>query len=154
MKKVRKTYVKKLYPGLIFSDFKTEEVTSRDPLKIDNDGRMQGFCFFDIVCIVDKGETYSGTCVNYSNWYFFGQRLSLEEVITKYGNDPDYRVLIGNMKANDLKYVCHTQMGYFLPMETGDLTIDEVIQKEQVKKHKTKSRKKKNRLSLINLIYF
>lgn len=140
MEKVTKSYVEKIYRGLLFSEPSTEEVTERDPMKVKNDGSMQGFRFYDKEFVVDGEKSYDGETSNYSNWIYFGKRLSLDEIKVQYGNNPDYRILISNMENNDYQYVCHTQAGSFLPMKEGDMTFDElVVQKEQDKESKAKA---------------
>ena len=140
MEKVTKSYVEKIYRGLLFSDSSVAEVTERDPMKVKNDGQMQGFRFYDKEFVVDGEKSYDGEKSNYSNWIYFGKRLSLTEIKAQYGNDPDYRILISNMENNHYQYVCHTQAGSFLPMEEKDMTFDELIaQKEQDKETKAKA---------------
>ena len=139
MKKVTKSYVEKIYRGILFSEPSVEEVTERDPMQVENDGQMQGFRFYDKEYVVDGKKSYDGETSNYSNWIYFGKRLSLDEIKAKYGNNPDYRILISNMECNGYNSVCHTQAGSFLPMEEGDMTFDELIaQKEQDKETKAK----------------
>lgn len=140
MEKVTKSYVEKIYRGILFSEPSVEEVTERDPMQIKNDGQMQGFRFYDKEYVVDGKKSYDGETSNYSNWIYFGKRLSLDEIKSKYGNNPDYRILISNMEGNGYQYVCHTQAGSFLPMEEGDMTFDELVaQKEQDKEAKAKA---------------
>lgn len=140
MEKVTKSYVEKIYRGILFSEPSVEEVTERDPMQVENDGQMQGFRFYDKEYVVDGEKSYDGETSNYSNWIYFGKRFSLDEIKAKYGTNPDYRILISNMKCNGYNYVCHTQVGSFLPMEEGDMTFDELIaQKEQDKEAKAKA---------------
>lgn len=140
MEKVTKSYVEKIYRGLLFSDSSVAEVTERDPMQVKNDGQMQGFRFYDKEFVVDGEKSYDGETSNYSNWIYFGKRLSLGEIKAQYGNNPDYRILISNMEGNGYQYVCHTQAGSFLPMEQGDMTFDELVaQKEQDKESKAKA---------------
>lgn len=140
MEKVTKSYVEKIYRGILFSEPSVEEVTERDPMQVENDGQMQGFRFYDKEYVVDGEKSYDGETSNYSNWIYFGKRFSLDEIKAKYGNNPDYRILISNMECNGYNYVCHTQVGSFLPMEEGDMTFDELIaQKEQDKEAKAKA---------------
>ncbi|NMA50438.1 MAG: hypothetical protein GX951_01120 [Mollicutes bacterium] len=108
MEKLNKSYVEKIYWGIIVSEPVIEEVVERDPTKIDNDGKMQGFRFFDREEVIDGEKTYYGERTNVSNWIFFGERLSLDQVKVKYGDNSDYRTLINNMEINSIKYVCHT----------------------------------------------
>ena len=140
MEKVKKSYVEKIYRGILFSESSISEVEERDPMKVENDGSMQGFRFYDKEFVVDGEKSYDGEKSNYSNWIYYGKRLSLDEVKTQYGNNPDYRILISNMEGNGYQYVCHTQAGSFLPMQEGDMTFDELVaQKEQDKESKAKA---------------
>lgn len=140
MEKVTKSYVEKIYRGLLFSNPSVEEVEERDPKKIKNDGSMQGFRFYDKEFIVDGEKTYDGETSNYSNWIYFGKRLSLDEIKTQYGNNPDYKILISNMENNNYQCVCHTQAGSFLPMKDGDKTYEELVsEKEEDKESKAKA---------------
>lgn len=140
MEKVTKSYVEKIYRGILFSEPSVEEVTERDPMQVENDGQMQGFRFYDKEYVVDGEKSYDGETSNYSNWIYFGKRFSLDEIKAKYGTNPDYRILISNMECNGYNHVCHTQVGSFLPMEEGDMTFDELIaQKEQDKEAQAKA---------------
>lgn len=142
MEKVTKSYVEKIYRGLLFSDSSVTEVTERDPMKIVNDGQMQGFRFYDKEFVVDGEKSYDGEKSNYSNWIYFGKRLSLDEIKAQYGSDPDYRILISNMVNNHYQYVCYTQVGSFLLMNESDMTFEELVaqkeQNEEYRKHLNK----------------
>lgn len=129
MKKVTKSYVEKIYRGILFSESSTKEVKERNPMQVENDGKMQGFRFYDKEFVVDGKKSYDGEISNYSSWIYFGKRLSLDEVKAQYGNNPDYRILISNMENNNYQYVCHTQVGSFLPMDEKDMTFDEILAK-------------------------
>lgn len=140
MEKVTKSYVEKIYRGILFSEPSIAEVEERDPMQVANDGKMQGFRFYDKEFVVDGEKSYDGDKSNYSNWIYFGKRMSLEEVKAQYGNDSSYSILISNMENNNYQYVCHTQAGSFLPMEEGDMTFDELIAaKEQDKEAQAKA---------------
>lgn len=140
MEKVTKSYVEKIYRGILFSEPSISEVEERDPMQVANDGKMQGFRFYDKEFVVDGDKSYDGDKSNFSNWIYFGKRMSLEEVKAQYGNDSRYSILISNMENNNYQYVCHTQAGSFLPMEEGDMTFDELIAaKEQDKEAQAKA---------------
>lgn len=140
MEKVTKSYVEKIYRGILFSEPSIAEVEERDTMQVANDGKMQGFRFYDKEFVVDGEKSYDGDKSNYSNWIYFGKRMSLEEVKAQYGNDSSYSILISNMENNNYQYVCHTQAGSFLPMEEGDMTFDELVSaKEQDKEVQAKA---------------
>lgn len=140
MEKVTKSYVEKIYRGILFSESSISEVEERDPMQVANDGKMQGFRFYDKEFVVDDDKSYDGDKSNFSNWIYFGKRMSLEEVKAQYGNNSSYSILISNMENNNYQYVCHTQAGSFLPMEEGDMTFDELVAaKEQDKEVQAKA---------------
>lgn len=140
MEKVTKSYVEKIYRGILFSESSISEVEERDPMQVANDGKMQGFRFYDKEFVVDGDKSYDGDKSNFSNWIYFGKRMSLEEVKAQYGNNSSYSILISNMENNNYQYVCHTQAGSFLPMEEGDMTFDELVAaKEQDKEVQAKA---------------
>jgi hypothetical protein len=87
-----------------------------------------GFRFYDQEYIVDGDKTYYGKEKNYSSWIMFGKRYSAAEIINMYGNDPKHQILIRNIEGNGFKYICHTQVGTFLPMKNDDITFEEYEQ--------------------------
>lgn len=135
MEKIKKSYIEKIYRGLLFSESSIAEVEDRDPMKVVNDGKMQGFRFYDKEQVVDGEKIYDGERVNFSNWVFFGKRLTLEEVKQQYGKDSKYSTLISNMECNHYNSVCLTQAGSYLPMEEGDMTLDEYISEHDKEKN-------------------
>lgn len=70
MEKVVKSYVEKIYSGIFVSESSIEEVLERDSMKIKNDGKMQGFRFYDKEHALDGRSLYDGEVSNYSNWIF------------------------------------------------------------------------------------
>lgn len=130
MEIILKHYVEKIYKGIFFNEVSIKKVKDRDPLKIENDGKMQGFRFYDKEYCIRNGKSYAGKSSNYSNWVLFGERLSLKDVKERFN---DKTTLIHNMVDNNYKYVCYTQVGAFLPMDDGDITYDELVnEKEKV----------------------
>ena len=129
MEKVTKSYVEKSYRGLLFSEGSIKEVDERNPMKVENDGSIQGFRFFDIDYILDDGKTYASEKTNYSGWIYFGKRYSLDDIKSIYGCDSNHDILIHNMEWNNINYVCHTQAGSFLQLEEEDMTFEEYIEK-------------------------
>ena len=125
MKKIITTYVEKIYRGVICSESVIRETDNRHPLSIENDGDIQGFRFYDKERLVVNNKEYYGDTINYSPWYFFGERLSLDDIKSNSNINPIYKRLIPFMEHNKINYVCHTQVGSYLPMEDEDMTIDE-----------------------------
>ena len=132
MKKIKSSYVEKIYPGIFFNESSFERVDKRDPFEIENDQEMQGFRFFDRDYIIDGDDKYEGKAYNYSNWYLFGERLSLSDVINKYGTNYKYKNLINNMISNDWEYICLTQTNNFILLEENDITMDELKQNKKL----------------------
>ncbi len=128
MEKIVKSFVQKIYPGIFVSEDAIEEVPERNPMLVENDGEILGFRFYDQEYIVDGDKTYYGKEKNYSSWIMFGKRYSAAEIINMYGNDPKHQILIRNIEGNGFKYICHTQVGTFLPMKNDDITFEEYEQ--------------------------
>lgn len=125
MEKIKKSYVEKIYRGLLFSESVIDEVESRDPLLVEDDGSMQGFRFYDQEKILYAGRTFVGDNSNFSPWYFLGDRLSIEEVKELSKHNKGLNILVSNMEYNKIPYVCLTRVGSYLPMGEKDMTIDE-----------------------------
>ena len=129
MKKITKTYVEKIYKGDILTQSSIEEIDDRNPMKVENDGKIQGFRFYDKEYILDGEKIYKGIKTNYSGFIYYGKRYSLDKFIEEYGDNPDYNFLIRKMKSNDYNYVCQTQNDAFIPMREVDITLDEYEEK-------------------------
>lgn len=140
MDKEVKSFVEKKYQGILISECIETEVVEKDPMKIKNDGYMQGFQFYDRMFITYEGKRYTSEKCNCSNWIYFGKRLSFIEFITRYGNNPEYGDLIINMSNANCQYVCQIQNGSFLPMNKGDITFDEYANFRKRKEEKLKSK--------------
>lgn len=125
MEKITKTYVQKIYQNIIVDDVFVSEVEDRDPLKIKTNGSMIGFRFFDKEIIKDGNKIYVSEELNYSPWYFYGTRLSEADIKLVYGNTKEGKIILKRMKEDGYKYICHTDVDTFLPMEEGDTTINE-----------------------------
>ena len=92
MKKIKKSFVEKIYKGLIFNDTLVDEVQKRDPMLIKNDGKMVGFRFFDQELIVDGDNIYKGNKSNYSDIVYFGKRYTKDEILNKYKYNHKYPI--------------------------------------------------------------
>ena len=91
-----KSYVEKQYKAEFMSYKRIEEqVLERDPMKIENDGEMECFRFFDREFTLDDGRDFLLDPVkdpefheiinveksNFSSWIYFGERLSYSEFL-------------------------------------------------------------------------
>lgn len=135
MEKTTKKYVEYLYPGLIVSETSCKEIGHNDPTRVNIEERSIGFRFFDKDFVIDGEEQYAGKVSNITNWFYIGKRLTFTEVQKRFGNNPKYRILIDNMRSNNISSVCMTQYGNFMPMEDGDLTLEEYIAQNSKEKN-------------------
>ena len=135
MEKIVKTYVRKIYSGS-YNEIMEAEVDSRDPAKIENDGLMLGFCFYDKLFILDNGRIVYEEKFNRSKFIYFGERLSLEDIKTRYINDPKYGKLdslIRQMERSGNEFACYTNGGCIVIMRKGEMTYDEIVAKKKEK---------------------
>ncbi len=120
MEKLKKSYVEKRYK----EKAEISEVMERDPMKIQNDGEICAFRFFDKEINANGEEKYDGEKSNFSKWIFFGKRMMLRELENSYGTNPD---LVDYMDRNNLKFICHTQGNTFVIMGNDDMTFEEMV---------------------------
>ncbi len=133
MEIICKTYVNKIYCGS-YNEIVKEEVSSRDPSKIKNDGLMIGFYFYDKEFILDGRKIIDQKELNRSKFIYCGERFSLEEIKHNCVNNPKYGSLynlISRMEAYGNKYACFTNGGCFLIMRAGEMTYDEILDKKK-----------------------
>lgn len=116
MEKQIKHYVQKVYIRIVVNVSVEEEITERNPKLVKNDGEIQCFRFFD--------KDINGEKQNYSNWVYFGKRLSLKEVKEKYSKY-DYGYLIWSMEQKKYEFACRTQTGKLFPLNDTDIIYDE-----------------------------
>ena len=130
MEKIIKHYIEKCYYGEPNNEIVIEEVEEKDPFKVKNDRSMLGFRFYDRECIIDHNKIYYADKENYSNYIYFGERLSRDEFEEVYGLSGAYVDMIYDMKNNGIEDVCFTQDGSsFVPMQSGDMTYEEFLEK-------------------------
>ena len=134
------TFVEEVHDNLFFIDpsIKTvKETYERDPNLYDTNDYPQKrdvlcFRYFDRDHIVDNGREYLGDAKNYSNWFYNGKRVSLEEIKEKHGDEPEYKELIDYMERNNLNFACTNSTGFgswfsdrYIPMEKNGVTYEE-----------------------------
>lgn len=135
MEKTTKKYVEYLYPGLIVSESSSMEIEHDDPMKVDVKEHSIGFRFYEKEFVIDGEEQFEGKTKNRTSWFYIGKRLTFDEVQKRFGNDPKYTTLISNMKYNNISSVCMTEYGNFMPMENGDMTLEEYIAEHSKEKN-------------------
>lgn len=134
MKKYIRHYVELVSIGLVFGEPKDVEVESRNPLDITCDDSVDCFRFFDQPIVVDGNDTYYGDACNFTNWVYFGERITLDEFKALKGDDFSTEMKIESLKERGIEYVCHTRNNRFLEMRIGDKTFDEVKEESKPKK--------------------
>lgn len=130
MKKYTKSYVLMEYE----LSTQTEEVEERDPSKIEDDGFMHCFRFFDISYIEDNGLLYKTKKYNYSNRVYFGTRYNLKDFIETYSSIiPN---LVKSYVKNNCDNICLIRNSGLtcVPLNDGDLVYSEVCELARQKK--------------------
>ena len=139
MEKIYKTYVRKIYCGS-YNFIDIEEVDSRDPAKIKNDGLMAGFSFYDKEFVFDGDKLIKQKVLNRSKFIYFGERLSINDLKARCINNSKYGSLdslIKKMESNGNENACYTNGGNIFIMHNGEMTYDEVVTKQKkLSKHR------------------
>lgn len=134
MKQTVETILEQKYKGPLFTKSLTTEVQDRDPTQVINDGKMQGFRFYDEVRTTDENQNDEIIRTNCSSWIYFGVRLSFEEVKAQYEFDSRYSILIAQMKEGNYQWACHTQDESLVIMDNKDQTFDEFMNEKEAKR--------------------
>lgn len=118
-----KHYVEYLHPGIFVSETSVREISERDVSKVEISDNCFGFRFFDRTATIIDGEMLTGDRKNISGWYYYGEKMTLEQVKSTFGNDSKYRILISRMENKDIKVVVKTKLDQFIPLNDGDEVI-------------------------------
>ena len=123
MEKYAKSYVE-----IICNTMATrcEEVAERDPFAIKNDGFINGFRFFDISYIEDDGLIYESKKHNYSKNVYFGERLTVPEMLERFSRLTNF-IDLGKPDAT----YCVFNSGDFIMLNDDDITYDELMEKKE-----------------------
>lgn len=134
------TFVEEVHNKLFFIDPSikiVKETHKKNPALYDTNDypqRRDVLCFryFDREHVVDNGREFLGDANNYSNWFYIGKRVSLEEIKEKHGDAPEYKELIDYMERNNLNFACTNTLGFgswfsdrYIPMENNGVTYEE-----------------------------
>lgn len=114
-----KHYVEFVYPGIMVSETSEKEIKSRDQKIVLPKGAF-GYHFFDREEVTKDGEVLVGKDKNHSGFFYEGRKMSLADVERE---EPDQRILISNMRNNNIPFVCRTEYGQAIPMKDGDQII-------------------------------
>lgn len=113
------TYIEYFYVGSFFSESSTAVVENRNrPENIP--GNAFAYRFFDREEMVVDGEKLMGSPKNYSGTTYFGEEMTLDDVIK---NVPNSEILQSNMRSNGYKTVVKTRRGNFQPVQQGDTVL-------------------------------
>lgn len=112
-----KTYIEFCYPGLLCSETSIRVVAGREkPTEIPK--TSFGYRFFDREEIEKDAETLKGESKNYSHWTYFGEIYTRDRVEIE---KPNQKILITNMRDNNIDRVVFTKFGQAIPLFDGDI---------------------------------
>lgn len=120
------TYIEHLYAGIIVSDSSSTKVNDRSlPKSVSK--YCFGFRFYERTEMeTTDGEKLIGEPKNYSHWYYLkGEVLNKNGVEEKY---PEKKILISNMKSNNIKKVVFTKFGQAIPLEKNDVVLEKELE--------------------------
>lgn len=141
MEKIVRTYAETLCrDGGLHVSQDGQEVDSRNPEQFDCNENVLGFRFYNQDFIVDSNRTYVGDKSDYSNWYYFGDRMSLEDMtrtcsdneslidfIIQYGISKGSVALITkNMERDNVDSICVFR-NHAVVMNESDITMSEYV---------------------------
>jgi len=118
---MEKHYVEFMYPGALVTETSVQEVSARDPTKIEAPENCFGYRFFDRVEGEIDGEAVVGKPKNYSGVHYFGTVKTLDDIK---GEMPG-SILQRNMEGNGWDKVVQTRMGNYQPLTVEDVVLAE-----------------------------
>lgn len=113
----KRSYIEILYIDKGDVKYLEKESLRYEPFIIEEQA-IQGFRFFD--------KDSNGKKINISSWTYLGKKISIEDVEKLYGNNPEYSILIDNIKRNK-EEVCITRAGLLKILERGDMTYEDYL---------------------------
>lgn len=130
MEKITKNYVKYLLSGREWCD---KEIEHSDPELIDVQD-IACFKFYEKSFIKDGEDLYTGQEKNYSQTYYVGTRLTIEDALAiSSGRSRDYLQRLYDSGKN--VSFCQTKMG-LMEMPDDAITLDEYIASKNTSKKK------------------
>ena len=106
------------------------EVQLTDPSEVEIKEFCVGFKFIEEHISIN-GENRNIDKIIHSNWYYIGERISLEDIKELYRNNIKYRILIGFMEHNHYLFACRTRYGNFIPMSNEDILLEEYLEEQK-----------------------
>lgn len=138
MRVVKSTYLEKIYCPVNISDdvVKIEKVSERDPLAVDYETNLVGFRFFDVLqTMVGCRVVSSDSPINYSPRYYFGDRLSYQDLLLLGEDDFIRNLQLQYLDRKELEEAIFCKCGVIIDSCDGeDMTIDEAKLKELEKR--------------------
>jgi hypothetical protein len=110
----------------------------RDPLKIDIGDDDIAFRLVETHYKVVDGEEEEDYTEATSNWYCNGEKLTLDEVIGRYGHLPKYKTLIDNLIEEKIDVIYHTKTDHWIELADDEMSIDEYRKLREESKTKSK----------------
>jgi len=128
---LKKNFVKFLSPGTFMSEYTTKEITTwnvDEAIEMHKDiverygAKPYAFMF---VTIGRADDELNSRVLDQSNLYYINGKIqTLEEIKAK--NDPEDRILIGNMERNgwDKVVVTYSPYRWTMPLMEGDIVLN------------------------------
>jgi hypothetical protein len=115
-----KHYVEFFYPGIMFTEFSVEKVSTRRYNLIKAPKECFGFRFFSREEIKKGKRILKGKKENYSGRYYFGKIYTLKQIKKKL---PREKCLIRNIKRSDTQKGLKTDLGNWQIFDKRDKLI-------------------------------
>lgn len=129
MRVVKSTYIEKTYCPVNTSDdvIKIEKVLERDPLEVLYETNLVGFRFFDVLqTMVGCKVVSSDSPINYSPMYYFGDRLSYQDLLMLGDDDFIRNLQLQYLDRKELEEAIFCKCGVIIDSCCSeDMTIDE-----------------------------
>ena len=120
---MKKTFVTFLSPGIMFPEYETVEVLSRDIDELDIPDNVYAFHFFDRIEEEIDGVVLKSEALNESPRYLYnGRVMSRSEIMVEV---PNNKILLSNMESNGWYYMFRSHLGNFQPIWEDDIIVGE-----------------------------
>ena len=81
--------------------------------------------FYDQETLLIDGFIFGTEKVNYSHWFFNGEKLDLTQFVNTFKDEEKLRESINDLAKNNIKYVAKTKAGILYMMSDEDSVINE-----------------------------
>lgn len=117
-----KHFVEILFPGIIVSERRVQEVADRNPSLITVPVDAFAFRFFDCQVAKSNGDIFVSNKQNFSPFTYFGTVYTLEEVKKQF---PEHTILIENMECNGHQKMVRTHRENWFSLKEGDKVVED-----------------------------